>query len=283
MAGRAARRASRTAMLAFLALALPPAAQAREDPLWEAGVGGVALHLPDYRGSSRSRTYALPLPFFVYRGEVFKADREGVRGVLFDSDRVELQLSVGASLPVDSDRSPLREGMESLRPAVEIGPSVEVRLWKSPTTGAKVDLRMPLRAAVTVQSHPQYIGLQFFPHLNVDLEDVPGLKGWNVGMLAGPVFTDRRYNDYFYSVSEADATATRPAYAAKGGYGGMQFILGVSRRIEQWWVGAYVRYDSLRGAAFEPSPLVDSNRYVAGGIGISWVFAQSERKAAPAR
>ena len=278
-----ARTARRVLALAALAGSLSPAVQAREEPLWEAGFGGVALELPDYRGASRSRTYALPLPFFVYRGEVFKADREGVRGILFDSERVELQLSVGASLPVDSDRSPLREGMESLSPAVEIGPSLEVHLWRSRTSGAKVDLRLPLRAAVTVESHPKYIGVQFFPHLNVDLEDVPGLTGWNVGMLAGPVFTDRRYNDYFYSVGEGDATASRPAYAAKGGYGGMQFILGASRRIERWWLGAYVRYDTLRGAAFEPSPLVDSRRYVAGGIGLSWVFAQSDRKAPPSR
>lgn len=283
MTDRTAGRLARPAILAALAIALAPLAQAREEPLWEAGVGGASLHLPDYRGSSRSRNYLFPLPLFVYRGEILKADREGVRGVLFDSDRVELQLSVGASLPVDSERSPLREGMESLRPAVEIGPSAVIHLWKSPVTGAKVDLRMPLRAAVTVESHPRYIGVQFFPHLNVDLEDVPGLKGWNVGMLAGPVFTDRRYNEYFYSVGEADATAARPAYAARGGYGGLQFILGASRRIDRWWVGAYARYDDLRGAVFEPSPLVDSRRYLAGGIGVSWIFAQSERKAPAAR
>lgn len=269
--------------LAACAIGQVAAAQARDEPLWEAGLGGVVLELPDYRGSSRSRTYALPLPFFVYRGELFKADREGVRGILFDSESVELQVSVGASLPVDSDRSPLREGMDSLKPAVEIGPSLEWHLWKSGASGTKADLRLPLRAAVTVESRPRYIGVQFFPHLNVDFEGLPGLWGWNLGLLAGPVFTDRRYNDYFYSVGEADATAARPAYNAKGGYGGMQFIIGASRRIERWWVGGYVRYDTLRGAAFESSPLVDARRYVAGGIGLSWVFAQSERKAAPAR
>lgn len=31
-----------------------PSAYAREEPLWEAGLGVAALSFPDYRGSSRS-------------------------------------------------------------------------------------------------------------------------------------------------------------------------------------------------------------------------------------
>jgi hypothetical protein len=39
----------------------------------------------------------------------------------------------------------------------------------------------PLRAAVTVESHPRYVGAQFFPHLNLDVNDVAGFGGWNLG------------------------------------------------------------------------------------------------------
>ena len=85
---------------ALAALSLVPAAvMAKEEPLWEAGFGIAAIHFPYYRGSSQERTYALPAPYFVYRGDFFKADRYGMRGVFFKTERMDLNLSVGASLP----------------------------------------------------------------------------------------------------------------------------------------------------------------------------------------
>ncbi len=52
-------------------------------PLWEAGLGIGAVTFPDYRGSDRTQTYMLPVPYFVYRGEFLKADRNGLRGLFF--------------------------------------------------------------------------------------------------------------------------------------------------------------------------------------------------------
>ncbi len=269
--------ASRAAIaLASAALACAAAhGQLRDEPLWEAGAGLAALYLPDYRGASHGRVYVLPVPYFVYRGDFLKADRHGVRGVLFDTDRAEFNLSVGAALPVDSSRSPEREGMRNLRPTVELGPSLDLNLWRARDLRAKVDLRLPVRGAVTVESRSRYTGAQFFPHLNLDVNDVAGLTGWNLGVLGGPVYTDRRYNEYYYAVGAADATPTRPAYEARGGYGGAQFIVALSRRFPRFWVGAYVRHDTLRGAVYESSPLVGSRSYTAGGIGVSWVLGES--------
>lgn len=264
------------AAVAF-ALAASPA-QARDEPLWEAGLGVVALAFPDYRGSSQSSTYTLPAPYFVYRGEIFKADRHGLRGIFFRTERLDLNLSVGASLPVDSEDNRAREGMPDLRPSVEVGPSLDIHLWRTGDRRSKLDLRLPLRGALTVESDPRYIGLQFFPHLNVDVQDPAGLDGWNLGMLAGPVFTDSRYNRHFYAVPREFATADRPSYEPGSGYAGMQFIVALSRRFTRFWIGGFVRYDTLRGAAFEASPLVTSKRYAAGGIGISWILGESSRR-----
>jgi len=75
---------------------------AQQKPLWEAGLGIGAVTFPDYRGSDRTQTYVLPVPYFVYRGEFLRADRNGLRGRFFDSDRVELNLTMNASPPVDS-------------------------------------------------------------------------------------------------------------------------------------------------------------------------------------
>ena len=72
--------------------------------------------------------------------------------------------------------------------------------------------------------------------------------------------------------NEQFATAARPAYAARGGYGGWQFLAALSRRFRSFWVGAFVRADTLDGAAFESSPLVKRDTYVAAGAGIAWIL-----------
>src|SRR6185437_10813141 len=117
---------ARTVAAAALALAATHALPAAggEEPLWEAGVGLTALDFPDYRGSSQSRAYVLPFPYFVYRGDFLRQDRRGLRGVFLENDRFDVNLSMGASLPVDSSRDHVREGMPNLRPTVEFGPSV---------------------------------------------------------------------------------------------------------------------------------------------------------------
>lgn len=253
----------------------PPA---RTEPLWEAGLGVGGVHFPDYRGSSQSRNYAFPVPYFVYRGEFLQADRNGVRGILMQSDRVDLNASVGASLPVDSSRDSIREGMPDLRPTIEAGPSLDVTLWRNDDRRRRLELRLPVRGGVTVESHARFIGWQFFPHLNLDIRDPAGLDGWNLGLLAGPLFSDARHNRYFYEVAPALATAGRPAYTPTGGFAGMEYLAAVSKRYPRFWVGGFVRYDSLHGAAFADSPLVASKRYAAAGFGVSWILGESSQR-----
>jgi outer membrane scaffolding protein for murein synthesis (MipA/OmpV family) len=271
------RIAPLAAAAALATVALP--ALALDEPLWEAGLGVAGLHFPDYRGSSQSRDYALPAPYFVYRGEFLKADRHGLRGIFFQTDRLDLNMSVGASLPVDSSKNRARAGMPDLKPSVELGPTLDVTLWRALDRRAKLDLRLPVRGAMTVESDPRFIGGQFFPHLNVDVHDPLGFGGWNLGLLAGPVFTDRRYNRHFYEVRAEHAAAGRPAYSPPGGgYAGMQFLVALSKRFPKYWIGGFARYDTLRGAEFEDSPLVTSKRYFAAGLGISWIFGQSRER-----
>ena len=57
--------------------------EAGQLPLWEAAVGLVGFSFPDYRGSDETRFYALPFPYFIYRGDVFKMDRDRVRVPVF--------------------------------------------------------------------------------------------------------------------------------------------------------------------------------------------------------
>jgi outer membrane protein len=271
-------RSIRGIVLALAGLLALPLSYAEQLPLWEAGAGVAGLSLPNYRGSDVMQTYVLPIPYFIYRGEFLKADRNGVRTTIFGNDRVELNLSLNGTLPVRSKDDPARSGMADLRPTVELGPTLNVNLWKSDSRKMKLDFRAPVRTAITVESSPRQIGWLFSPNLNLDIKDPAGLSGWNLGMLAGPYFQNSKYNSYFYSVSAADATATRPAYAAPGGYSGSQFTMAVSKRFPGYWVGGFLRYDTLAGAVFKDSPLVKKNNTMSAGIALSWVFGESSTR-----
>ena len=244
-----------------------------QKPLWELGLGVAGLRLPDYRGSDQSRGYLLPLPYIVYRGTWLKADRDGARALLLDTQRVKVDVSVAASTPTRSSDNTAREGMPNLPAVGEIGPNLNYTIARSVANRWRLDLRLPLRAAVTLQRSPEFIGTTFSPHLNLDLAGVAG--GWNLGLLTGPLFADRKYHEHFYGVDPAYATSTRPAYQAHGGYAGWQALAATSRRFGNTWVGAFVRYDSLRGASFEDSPLVRSHSAVTAGFGVSWILKTS--------
>jgi MipA family protein len=261
-------------MLAALAC-WPIASHAKEAPLWEFGLGAGAIAFEDYRGSDTTHAYPLPVPYVVYNGKFLKADRDGVRGTLFNQDRLEINLSFNLTTPVRNDRE--RSGMPDLKSTVELGPSVDLHLFRSDDSKFKFDLRMPFRAAATVDSSPRIIGWTFTPRFNLDIADPFGYPGWKLGLLAGPLFADRRYHDYFYSVERQFATASRPEFQASGGYAGTQTITALSKRYPKFWVGAYMRYDTLAGAAFIDSPLVQRKSYWSGGFGFAWILRQSSR------
>ncbi|RPH97914.1 MAG: MipA/OmpV family protein [Lysobacterales bacterium] len=267
------RLISRSVLL--LAVLSAGGAFAAEKPLWELGIGMTGLSFPDYRGSDESSLFVIPFPYVVYRGTFLKADKDGVRGAFFDSDRVELNVSVGASVPVDSDDNRAREGMPDLQPTVEFGPSLDVNLWRTQDRRYELDLRLPARVAVTVIGGMDNVGWVFSPRLVLDITDVAGLAGWNLGLLAGPMFGSERNHEYFYSVAPQYATADRPAFDAKAGYAGSQFLISLSKRYAKYWLGAFARWDSLKGAAFADSPLVRTENYFAVGIGIAWISRES--------
>jgi outer membrane scaffolding protein for murein synthesis (MipA/OmpV family) len=262
---------------------LRTAAGLHDRPLWEAGLGLATLEQADYRGSAQRRTLLLPLPYLVYRGQWLRADREGARAVLLDTRAVEVDVSVGGTAPAASEDNPLRSGMADLPATVEIGPNLNLTLWQSTGHRAKLDLRLPLRAVLTVQRSPRTIGQVFEPTLNLDLGGLgrPGAgrhdSGWNVGLQAGLLYGSQRYHQHFYGVATGEASADRPAYRAPSGYAGWKTLASLSRRVGDLWLGAFLRRDDLHGAVFADSPLVERRSQWSGGLGLSWVFATSSQ------
>ena len=262
--------------MALLAAISPAAAHAVEKPLWEVGLGVAVIDFPDYRGADERHSYALPLPYFVYRGEVFQSDRDGARSRFFRNERFDLDLSLNGSIPVDSSDNSARSGMPDLDPTLEIGPKLGIKLLNDRESGVQVGLTLPVRTVIATDfSHSRNVGWVFEPRVDVDFKRTWLGEGWNVGMAFGPLFGDKRFHNHFFGVAAEFATAQRPAYTAESGYAGLRLLGSLSRRFPSFWLGAFVRLDTLAGSVVEASPLVRQKESYAAGFAITWPLDES--------
>ncbi len=266
-----------SAALVMVLLATPGVPARADEPLWEFGLGLAAVRLPHYRGSDQSHDWVLPLPYAVYRGRVFRADRDGARAVLLDTENLDFDLSLAATAPTKSRDDPARRGMPDLAPTLEFGPNLNLTLARG--ADWKAELRVPVRAVFTVQSSPRAIGATVSPALNLDLV----AAGWDLGVQGGPLAATKAYHAYFYDVAPAYANDERPAYSADGGAAGWRLGTSASRRLGSWWLGGFVRADSLAGAVFEASPLVRQRHNLSFGVAASWIFMASSEHVADRR
>jgi MipA family protein len=267
----------RFALLALLLWAL--AARAELRPEWEFGLGATGFTFPDYRGSDERRNFALPFPYVIYRGDILRVDRQGVRGVLFESDRVQFDVSASGTPPVDSDKNRAREGMPDLDPTFEIGPRLNVVLARDPNRERALSFRLPVRAVIATDlSYADAQGFTAYPNITYDARPRFFDGRWRLGLQAGLLYATSRYHRYFYAVDEEFATPARPTYTANGGYSGASLAASLTRRFQKIWVGGFARYESLKGVAFDSSPLVRRDYAFTAGIAIAWIFAESANK-----
>lgn len=253
------------------------AAGAQTLPRWELGIGLGALSLPYYRGADKGSTYIIPFPYVVYRGEHLRVDDEGIRGYLFRSDRVRMDFSLAAGVPVPNDRNSVRHDMPRLDPTVEFGPAMEVLLWKHPKIHRTLWLKLPVRAAFSVAwGKVAHQGWIFAPYLEYSARRGYSDQPWIINVSAGPEFADRAYHDYFYEVPANYASASRPEYHARPGYSGSRVTLTLQKGWGDLSLGAFVRYDNLQGAVFTGSPLVQRRDYVAMGLALIKLLAVSK-------
>lgn len=238
-------------------------------PKFELGISAVSLHIPDYRGSSHSRSLFLPAPYVRYRSDTLKVD-DGIQGIFLDSDRWLLTVSGGATLPVDND-NPERQGMERLKATLEIGPSLDYKLFQGERN--QVWLEFPVRLAFTLENNPRNLGPAFEPRV-VWLHPAQKKYDWKLRFASGPLYASDKKHDYFYSVAPTDATTNRPSYDASGGFSGIRSDFSYGKRFGDFRIGGFIRYDSLKNSAIEDSPLVTKTSTWLAGVVFSWIFRE---------
>ena len=246
-------------------------------PLWEVGVLGGAAVTPAYPGSADRSSRALLLPFLIYRGKVLRADQSGIGMRLFDSDRVELDVGLAASLPARSDDIDARAGMPNLGSLLEVGPRLKVRLADL-GGNARLRLDIPLRAVVEVRSGARTQGYTFEPKLVYETRGPRGL--WSFDANVAAVVGDEKVNRYFYQVDPVYTRSGRPAYDAKSGLMLLRVGASASRLINpDLRVFGFARYESYANAANRDSPLMKKEHGASVGVGFAWTFKRSAARA----
>jgi outer membrane protein len=265
---------------ALLALSLSAAAaepDARDLPLWEAGVGAAVFSTPAYPGAADRSKRFLALPFLLYRGKVLRADQEGVGARLVNKDRVEFDVGFAAALPAHSEDVAARRGMPDLGTLVEFGPRVKYKFADLGDAG-RLRFDLPLRAVIEGRGGLRRQGWTTEPRFVWERRGDAGR--WTLEAQLGAVFGDRRIHRYFYDVAPQYATAERPAYRADGGLMLVRTgVFGTVRIDPDVRVFGFVRLDSYAGNANRDSPLFEKNTGVSAGVGFAWTLARSSRRA----
>ncbi|MFK8138754.1 MAG: MipA/OmpV family protein [Bdellovibrionales bacterium] len=246
-------------------------------PLWELGIGVGQLYVPDYPGSDEFTNFLLPFPYFIYRGPWLKADRDdGIRSLLFRTDKARVSFSFKGSFPIDSEDNETRRGMEDLSFIFELGPVWQYRFIQKEEE--RLRLNVPLRLVTSTNGqHTQERGLVWSPNLSGSKNfscSIDCQYEWSVGFSGA----SKKLHNYFYEVGPEDVLPTRSLYGAKAGT--ISWYLQYRLRFEygKHFLGGSITYSNYEQNANTQSPLF--KRTDSYSIGIVWftTFWESETK-----
>ncbi len=250
-------------------------------PLWEGGIAFVGARVPAYPGANQYNFFALPFPSFFYRGDIVRADEEGgMRGRFFKNDTFEINLSIGGSLPANSDENEARQGMPDLKTMGELGPGLLATLWEQRGKSSfKLGLNIPLRTALTLDFWSiKERGLVFNPLIYFITENFVAKKIFTFTGLSS-VVASQKFHKVFYQVDQQYVTNDRAAYQAKSGYLSTTLSQGFSTQLYKnvmTFLG--VSYSHYKGAANYNSPLMKQDHNFNVAMGLVWWFYESDSK-----
>ena len=229
------------------------------------GLGVGVMFYPDYLGSKNDNAFFIPYPYISYQSDKLNIDREGLKQQFLSYENFSIELSGSGSLPVKS--SGAREGMYDLDPAVEFGPAFIYTAYKDDAISLKFDL--PLRAVLSSDFKSiEYRGYVYEARTELEYN----FNDYELQFQTGIMMADARYHNYFYGVDANSVTNNRTFYTAKAGYTAYKTSLGLSKKFDKVWAGAFIRHYSLSDSTIEESPLVERNHAFYGGLFVAYIF-----------
>jgi len=241
---------------------------------WAMGIGLGVFNYNYYPGAEERNQFILPAPYFTYRSPKFEVDR-GIKSFLYNGEVIVIDLSADFGLPVNSDDTIARKGMPDLDFVLQFGPSIEFLLNGRNKNYFDVRFEIPVRVAFTAEiGDVKNIGYLLETRFTLNHQR-SSRSGLSHKATLGFKFATQDFNAYYYDVAAQYATPDRPEYESDAGFGGSFVNYRLSYHTGDFVYWTFVRYQSLRGAEFQNSPLVLQNDYYFLGIGFAWVFASS--------
>lgn len=241
---------------------------------WNMGVGLGLFDYHLYPGARKRNSLLLPVPYFTFRSPRFEIDR-GIKSFLYHSETIVLDISADFGLPVDSEETDARKGMPDLDFMLQLGPSLEFLLGDSDAGYFDARFEIPLRVATVIDVHTvETIGYLVEPRFSFNHRRY-AKRGVSQKLTLGLKFATQDFHAYYYDVAPEFANTERAAFSSDAGFGGSFLKYRISYKTDDFVIWSFIRYQSLRGAVFEDSPLVVKKDYSFIGIGFSWIFASS--------
>jgi MipA family protein len=255
-----------------------PEVEVPNRPIWEAGLSAAGISSPAYPGAVETVRNGILLPWFVYRGPIFRAEGGTVGARLVKTKAIEFDVGFAAALGASSDDVEARRGMPDLGFQFEFGPRARFNLAR-PSPDSLIRLDLPLRGVFEINDGIKQRGVSFEPRLSYDERNLAG--GFGVTASVSTVFGDRKFNDFLYGVPAEFATTTRPAYRGKAGLIATRLQLSVSHRLgNDVRLFAFARHDLSGNSANRDSPLHLTNGGTSYGLGFVWTIGRSSTMSA---
>ena len=238
-----------------------------QDYKLELGAGLIGLSYPDYLGSKHIQNIVLPFPYIRYTGKFINIDKDGINRKILGINGLRIDISIAGSLPADSRDSVARQGMPDLDFTGEIGPRLIYNIYKNDFS--EINFQLPFRALFSSDlSSLTYRGIVSSPEIKYTHKWKN--FAWNIG--TGAVLSDASAHDYFYGVSHAYTTPSRPYYETKSGLTALKYKTSMNYRYQNWWGVAFASYIDLSDAVSSNSPLVETKHGTYIGLGLAYIF-----------
>ncbi len=253
-------------------------------PLWEIGLAGATIEVPNYPASSERNLIAIALPYLVYRGDFFRVgDGGGVRAVIIEESDFEIDLSFAGAFSADTNDNTARTGMPELDFLFEVGPQLVYKIKDiSYNNGGQARIKARFQARAVFSTDFDRIdnrGYVFEPTLTYQQRGVL-FKETALNLSLAFTYASEELQDYFYQVDNKFVSPSRQNFDAQGGYLGakvaVSFSFPLSKNIRGFLGGSI---NIHKGAVNQESPLFEKDITYSIGAGLVWRMYESESKA----